>query len=105
LSVTYQGLYKGAFTEALSTDRLDLSKYVLTFSDEFDYLSVSADRPGTRWTAHTPYGGDFGDAGLRRNARSKLDAGSRLGGNTGREWDFANFRPVTLEVNVGTAPS
>lgn len=62
LSVTYQGLYKGAFTEALSTDRLDLSKYVLTFSDEFDYLSVSADRPGTRWTAHTPYGGDFGDA-------------------------------------------
>jgi hypothetical protein len=42
---------------------------------------------------------------LRRNARSKLDAGSRLGGNTGREWDFANFRPVAMEVNVGTAPS
>ncbi len=62
LSITYRGLHKGVFTAALSTDRLDLSRYVLTFSDEFDYLSVSADRPGTRWTAHTPYGGDFGDA-------------------------------------------
>jgi len=42
---------------------------------------------------------------LRRNARWKLDAGSRLGGNTGREWDFANFRPVALEVMAGTATS
>jgi len=62
LSIAYRGLHQGIFTMALSADRLDLSKYVLTFSDEFDYLSVSADRPGTRWTAHTPYGGDFGDA-------------------------------------------
>jgi beta-glucanase (GH16 family) len=49
-------------TTARSADRLDLSKYVLTFSDEFDTLSVSAAGPNTRWTAHTPYGGDFGDA-------------------------------------------
>ena len=41
---------------------LDLTKYVLTFSEEFDSLSVSAAGPNTRWTAHTPYGGDFGDA-------------------------------------------
>jgi beta-glucanase (GH16 family) len=60
--VSYRGIHKGFFSTALSNDRLDLSKYVLTFNDEFDYLSVSADRPGTRWTAHTPYGGDFGDA-------------------------------------------
>ena len=47
---------------AQSSETLDLSKYVLTFSDEFDTLSVSASSPVTRWTAHTPYGGDFGDA-------------------------------------------
>jgi len=45
---------------------LDLAGYKLTFSDEFDDLSVSARGPcgpgGTRWMAHTPYGGDFGDA-------------------------------------------
>jgi beta-glucanase (GH16 family) len=50
---------------ASSGERLDLSKYVLTFSDEFDTLSVSASSPDTRWTAHTPYHGDFGDAGFR----------------------------------------
>jgi beta-glucanase (GH16 family) len=42
--------------------RLDLSRYVQTFSDEFDNLDVSASSPTTKWTAHTPYGGDFGDA-------------------------------------------
>jgi beta-glucanase (GH16 family) len=62
LSMVYRGLHKGISATAQSGNRLDLSKYVLTFSDEFDNLSVSADRPGTRWTAHTPYGGDFGDA-------------------------------------------
>jgi beta-glucanase (GH16 family) len=43
-------------------DRLDLDLYVLTFSDEFDDLSVSAAGTHTRWTAHTSYNGDFGDA-------------------------------------------
>jgi beta-glucanase (GH16 family) len=47
---------------AQSAERLDLSKYTLTFSDEFDTLDVSARGPKSRWTAHTPYGGDFGDA-------------------------------------------
>lgn len=41
---------------------LDLDKMTLTFSDEFDDLSVSAWGPGTRWIAHTPWFGDFGDA-------------------------------------------
>jgi beta-glucanase (GH16 family) len=33
-----------------------------TFSEDFDALDVSARGPGTRWTAHTPWNGDFGDA-------------------------------------------
>lgn len=34
----------------------------LTFSDEFDTLSVSGRGDDTRWSAHTPWHGDFGDA-------------------------------------------
>lgn len=41
---------------------LDLKGYKLTFDEEFDKLDVSATGPGTRWIAHTPYFGDFGDA-------------------------------------------
>jgi beta-glucanase (GH16 family) len=41
---------------------LDLSGYNLTFDESFDELSISAWGPGTRWIAHTPWNGDFGDA-------------------------------------------
>lgn len=42
---------------------LDLTKYVLNWSDEFDGpLDVSPWGPGTRWIAHTPWAGDFGDS-------------------------------------------
>jgi beta-glucanase (GH16 family) len=41
---------------------LDLSRYTLTFDEPFDHLDVSARGPGTRWIAHTPWNGDFGDA-------------------------------------------
>jgi len=42
---------------------LDLKGYHLTFDEDFEgSLSVSAWGPGTRWIAHTPYAGDFGDA-------------------------------------------
>ena len=41
---------------------LDLSGFVLTFQDDFMSLDVSAHGPGTRWIAHTPWNGDFGDA-------------------------------------------
>jgi Glycosyl hydrolases family 16 len=42
---------------------LDLTGYHLTFSDEFDGpLNISNVGPGTKWIAHTPYNGDFGDA-------------------------------------------
>ena len=41
---------------------LDLSGYELVFDEEFDRLDVSAWGPNTRWIAHTPWNGDFGDA-------------------------------------------
>ena len=40
----------------------DLAGYELTFDENFDRLDVSAFGGGTRWIAHTPWGGDFGDA-------------------------------------------
>jgi len=49
----------------LGPPTLDLSGYHITFAEEFDGpLDVSAWGPGTRWIAHTPYAGDFGDARL-----------------------------------------
>ncbi len=42
---------------------LDLSGFRLTFHEDFDGpLDVSPWGPGTRWIAHTPWAGDFGDA-------------------------------------------
>lgn len=41
---------------------LNLASYLVTFSDNFTKLDVSAHGPGTRWIAHTPWNGDFGDA-------------------------------------------
>jgi hypothetical protein len=43
-------------------NRLDLSAYHITFSDDFSSLSMSAHGPGTRWITHTPWYGDFGNA-------------------------------------------
>lgn len=41
---------------------LDLSRYHKTFDETFERLDVSAWGHGTRWIAHTPWAGDFGDA-------------------------------------------
>ncbi len=41
---------------------LDLSGYKMTFDETFSTLSISAHGPDTRWTTHTPWNGDFGDA-------------------------------------------
>lgn len=41
---------------------LDLDRYRLTFNEDFDTLDVSANGPHSRWVAHTPWNGDFGDA-------------------------------------------
>jgi beta-glucanase (GH16 family) len=41
---------------------LDISAYTRTFEEGFERLDVSAWGPGTKWIAHTPWHGDFGDA-------------------------------------------
>lgn len=41
---------------------IDLGDYALTFDEPFNTLDVSAWGPHTRWIAHTPWNGDFGDA-------------------------------------------
>ena len=43
-------------------DTIDPTKFRLTFDENFKTLDVSAWGPGTRWIAHTPWSGDFGDA-------------------------------------------
>lgn len=49
--------------QAKGSAGLDLAGYTLVFDEEFKGpLSVSAYGPDTKWIAHTPYGGDFGDA-------------------------------------------
>ncbi len=41
---------------------LNLIGYHVTFSDDFSTLSLKAHGAGARWTTHTPWNGDFGDA-------------------------------------------
>jgi beta-glucanase (GH16 family) len=57
------GLAQFVSIQAQGSSGPDLSGYTLVFNEEFKSpLSVSAYGPGTKWIAHTPYGGDFGDA-------------------------------------------
>ncbi|MEX0644461.1 MAG: glycoside hydrolase family 16 protein [Parvularculaceae bacterium] len=48
---------------------IDLSLYKLSFSEEFDRLSVSGRRCDSRWIAHTPWNGDFGGAAFADPSR------------------------------------
>ncbi len=48
---------------------IDLSKYEVSFSEEFDKLSVSGRRCDSRWIAHTPWNGDFGGAAFADPSR------------------------------------
>src|SRR5689334_19082257 len=47
---------------SVEPSQLSLDKFDLTFDDEFDDLNISARSPNSRWSAHTPWNGDFGDA-------------------------------------------
>jgi beta-glucanase (GH16 family) len=47
---------------SLRAEVIDPDAFILDFNENFDWLDVSARGPGTRWTAHTPWNGDFGDA-------------------------------------------
>ncbi|MBN8943295.1 MAG: glycoside hydrolase family 16 protein [Rhizobiales bacterium] len=62
VAVITVGVFTGWSQQADSAEPLDLTGYTLTFAEEFDSLSVSPWGPGSRWIAHTPWNGDFGDA-------------------------------------------
>ena len=56
-------LFHGSVTAAQPKPaEIDLDQYVLSFSDEFDTIDVSAWGCTSRWIAHTPWAGDFGTA-------------------------------------------
>lgn len=52
----------GAAVARRSGPPLDLSRFTLVFEDDFRTLDVTARGPGSKWIAHTPWNGDFGDA-------------------------------------------
>src|ERR1700751_6012540 len=56
------GLSFDALPQNAEQPLLDLDSFTLTFDEEFNDLNISARSPNTRWTAHTPWNGDFGDA-------------------------------------------
>ncbi len=41
---------------------LDIGGFRQTFAETFEHLDVSSRGPNTKWIAHTPWNGDFGDA-------------------------------------------
>lgn len=48
---------------ASSEETLDINDFEQTFAEDFDSLDVSPwGENGSRWIAHTPWNGDFGDA-------------------------------------------
>lgn len=51
-----------ALSTAIDSEPLVLMGCSPTFEDNFQHLDVSPSGPGTRWIAHTPWNGDFGDA-------------------------------------------
>lgn len=51
-----------SFADAAARPVLSLGACEPTFYEDFKTLSVSPWGPGTRWIAHTPWSGDFGDA-------------------------------------------
>lgn len=67
-SVSTFGLMVGILTLAPTVSSrakdttIDLSDYTLSFNENFSKLDVSPFGPATRWIAHTPWNGDFGDA-------------------------------------------
>jgi beta-glucanase (GH16 family) len=56
------GLGGSSHQASSQNNRIDLVHFQVTFDESFDHLDVSAWGPGTRWIAHTPWNGDFGDA-------------------------------------------
>ena len=60
---TVSALVFGGDDAFAQSSEIDFSKLQMTFREDFDdTLSVSPWGPNTRWIAHTPWAGDFGDA-------------------------------------------
>lgn len=55
-------LFSGSNYALAQANAPDMSKLTMTFREDFDSLSVSPNGPNTRWIAHTPWNGDFGDS-------------------------------------------
>lgn len=105
LCLVILGAFGAAASGAEDSRTIDPSGFELTFSEEFDSLDVSAWGPGTRWIAHTPWNGDFGDGsfadprpgfpftvedGVLRIEARKADDGSWESGllaSVDREWN------------------
>lgn len=52
-----------AMRPGMAQGELDINDFEITFTEDFDSLDVSAwGENGSRWIAHTPWNGDFGDA-------------------------------------------
>jgi beta-glucanase (GH16 family) len=62
-ALTIWSLHQASSEQAkAAAQTIDLSHYTLTFDEPFERLDVSAWGPHSRWIAHTPWNGDFGDA-------------------------------------------
>lgn len=63
LLATVPVLLSGNMVHPAPATTIDLAHYRLTFAEDFNDLSVSPWADGhSRWIAHTPWAGDFGDA-------------------------------------------
>jgi hypothetical protein len=74
--------------------------YQLVFNEDFKPFSISEYGPGTTWIAHTPYGGDFGDAWFGTGAQL-----TRSKGNNGNLTIKAFYDPVKAHWKTGLIAS
>lgn len=106
-----------------SAEEIDLSAYRIAFAEEFDFVDVSPwGEDGSRWIAHTPWNGDFGDARFtdpapdfpftvnngilrieaRKNAEGTWESGLLAGVN--RDWEGFSKRYGYFEARMKLPP-
>lgn len=62
-TIGFAGYAAATATTPMVDAELNLCAMTLSFADEFDTMSIaSRDGRAAKWTAHTPWNGDFGDA-------------------------------------------
>jgi hypothetical protein len=63
VALTAFGLFALLNQPSRAEEQIDIAKFDMTLDENFDKLDVSAwGKNGSRWIAHTPWNGDFGDA-------------------------------------------